>query len=135
MTWSGSGPVATSRTWSAADSRSLASVGVDARVLGDLVDPWLERDGTFRLAHPAQRGDEHLLRDVLGSAVVLDHAADVGGDAAVVAGVELLEGAVVAAAHSAHQVVVGALRRASGCLDGRRVSRSHRSQSAFLPSA
>ena len=71
---------------------------VDARVLGDLVDPRLEGDRAVGLAHAAQRGDEDVLRDVLGAAVVLDHAEDVGGDAALVARVELLEGAVVAAA-------------------------------------
>ena len=33
-----------------------AAVGVDARVLGDLVDPGLEGDGALGLAHPPQRG-------------------------------------------------------------------------------
>ena len=68
---------------------------VDARVLGDLVDPRLERDRALRRAHAAQRGHEDLLRDVLGALMVLDHAVDVRVDAAVVALVERLEGTVV----------------------------------------
>jgi hypothetical protein len=71
---------------------------VDAGVLGDLVDPRLERDRAVGLAHAAQRGDEDILRDVLGAAVVLDHAEHVGGDPALVARVELLERAIVTAA-------------------------------------
>ncbi len=85
---------------------------VDAGVLGDLVDPRLERDRALGLAHAAQRGDEDLLRDVLRALVVLDHPVHVRVDAAVVALVERLEGAVVAAAHLSDQLVVadGAVR-------------------------
>ena len=90
------GSAATSRPWSAGPRPSLGVVGdllgaagaaerVDARVLGDLVDPGLEGDRPLGLAHAAQRGDEDLLRDVLGAAVVLDHAEHVGVDAALVA--------------------------------------------------
>ena len=78
-----------------------APVRVDAGVLGDLVDPRLERDRPLGLAHAPQGGDEDLLRDVLRPAVVLDHAVDVGGDAALVAGVEHLERPVVATPHGA----------------------------------
>ena len=70
---------------------------VDAGVLGDLVDPRLERDRPVGLAHAAQRRHEDVLRDVLGAGVVVDHAVDVGGDPPVVALVESLERAVVAA--------------------------------------
>ena len=83
-----------------------AAVRVDAGVLGDLVDPGLEGDRALGLAHPPQRGDEHLLGDVLRAAVVLDHAVAVRGDPALIARVEDLEGAIVAAAHRAHQLVV-----------------------------
>ena len=79
---------------------------VDAGVLGDLVDPRLERDRAFGLAHAAQRGDEHLLRDVLGAAVVLDHADDVGMNPPLVARVQGLEGAIVPAPHRGDQPVV-----------------------------
>ena len=113
-----------------------AAVGVDAGVLGDLVDPGLEGDRPLGLAHAAQRGDEHLLRDVLGAAVVLDHAADVGGDAALVALVELLEGAVVAAAHGAHQLMVR-LRSAAlpAALNERRAAHPHRFHGTYPTSA
>ena len=47
---------------------------VDAGVLGDLVDPRLERDRALGLAQAAQRRDEDLLGDVLGAGVVADHA-------------------------------------------------------------
>src|SRR5919198_22380 len=68
---------------------------VDARVLGDLVDPRLEGDARVGRAHAPQRRDEDVLRDVLGPAVVVDHPVDIGGDPALVAQVELLEGAIV----------------------------------------
>jgi hypothetical protein len=111
------------------------AVGVDAGVLGDLVDPRLEGDRSLGLAHAPQRGDEHLLRDVLGPAVVLDHPADVGGDAALVALVELLEGAVVAASHRAHQLMVAAFRCSSGALNERRAADPHRFHCAYPASA
>ena len=79
---------------------------VDAGVLGDLVDPRLERDRPLGLAHAAQRRDEDLLRDVLGAAVVLDHAEHVGVDAPLVALVERLEGAVVAAPDGRDEALV-----------------------------
>ena len=64
---------------------------VDAGVLGDLVEPRLERDRPLGVAQAAQRGDEHLLGDVLGAGVVADHPEHVGADPAAVARVELLE--------------------------------------------
>ena len=79
---------------------------VDAGVLGDLVEPGLEGERLLGLAHAAQRGEEDLLRDVLGAPVVLDHPEHVGVDAPVVALVEHLERAIVAAPYRA--------RRASG---------------------
>ena len=85
---------------------AAAAIGVDAGVLGDLVDPRLEGDRPLGLAHAAQRGDEHLLRDVLGAAVVLHHPVGVRGDPALVARVELLECAVVTAAHGAHELMI-----------------------------
>ena len=84
-----------------------APEGVDARVLGDLVDPRLEGDRALRVAHPAQRGDEDLLRDVLGAGVVAHHAAYVRRDPPLVAPVELLERAVVTAADARDQRLVG----------------------------
>ena len=84
-----------------------AAERVDAAVLGDLVEPGLERERLLGLAHAAQRGDEDLLRHVLRAAVVLDHAEHVGVDAALVALVEDLEGAVVAAAHRGDEALVG----------------------------
>ena len=84
-----------------------AAEGVDAAVLGDLVQPGLEGQRLLGLAHPAQRGDEDLLGDVLGAAVVLDHAEHVGVDAALVALVEELEGAVVTAPDRRDQSLVG----------------------------
>jgi hypothetical protein len=99
---------------------------VDAGVLGDLVDPGLERDRPVGLAHAAQRGDEDLLRDVLRAAVVLDHAEHVGGDAALIPAVELLEGAVVAAPHGRDEAGVEvALGRLGGHDD--RYIHDHRS--------
>jgi hypothetical protein len=99
---------------------------VDAGILRDLVDPRLEVDRPLGLAHAAQRGDEDLLSDVLGAAVVLDHAEHVGGDAALVAAVEPLEGAVVALAHRGDELVVGAaLGRVADC--GRRRIQNRRS--------
>ena len=84
-----------------------APEGVDARVLGDLVDPRLEGDRRLGGAHPPQGGHEHVLRDVLGAAVVVDHAVDVGPDPPLIAVVELLEGMVVARADGGHQRLVG----------------------------
>ena len=72
---------------------------VDARVLGDLVDPRLEGDGAVGVAHAAQRGHEDVLGDVLRPGVVVDHALDVGADPPVVAAVEPFEGPVVTRAH------------------------------------
>ena len=83
-----------------------AAERVDARVLGDLVDPGLEDDRRVGGAQAAQRGDEDLLRDVLRAAVVVDHAEHVGRDPALVALVELLEGAIVTRAHGGDEVLV-----------------------------
>ena len=89
------------------DSRAAAApVCVDAGVLRDLVDPRLERDRPLGLPHPPQRGDEHLLRDVLRAAVVLDHPEHEGADPALVALVEELERAIVAAAHETDELVI-----------------------------
>jgi hypothetical protein len=43
-------------------------------------------------AHAPQSRHEDVLRDVLGAAVVVDHAVDVGPDPPLIAVVELLEG-------------------------------------------
>ena len=88
-----------------------APEGVDARVLGDLVDPRLEGDRGLGGAHAPQGGHEHVLRDVLGAAVVVDHPVDVGPDPPLIAVVELLEGMVVARADGRHQRLVGGLGR------------------------
>jgi hypothetical protein len=77
------------------------------QVLRDLVDPGLEGDRPLGLAHPAQRGDEDLLGDVLGACVVLAHAEHVRVDPAVVAAVKALEGAIVPATDRGDQLVVG----------------------------
>ena len=69
-----------------------APVRVDARVARDLEDPGLEGDRGVGGAQPAQRGDEHLLRDVLGASVVVHHPGDEARDPAAVAVVEALEG-------------------------------------------
>jgi hypothetical protein len=83
-----------------------AAVRVDAGVLGDLEDPRLEGDRALRLADAAQRGDEDLLGDVLGAAVVLDHPEDVAGHAALVALEQQLERPVVAAPHAIDERMV-----------------------------
>jgi hypothetical protein len=83
-----------------------AAEGVDARVLGDLVDPRLEGDLGVAYADTPQRGDEYVLGDVLGAAVVADHPLHIGGDPPLVAPVELLEGSVVARADRADERVV-----------------------------
>ena len=84
---------------------------VDARVLGDLVDPRLEGDRAVGLSHAPQRRHEHVLGDVLSPGVVVDHAVDVGGDPPVVALVEALEGAVIPRAHRCNQLSVGWIPR------------------------
>ena len=93
-----------------------AAEGVDAGVLGDLVEPGLERERLLGLAHPAQRGEEDLLRDVLGAPVILDHPEHVGVDAPVVALVEQLEGPVVAAPDPRDELLV-VFRRAPCIVD------------------
>ena len=91
--------------------RDLAGVAraaerVDARVLGDLVDPRLEGDRRVGRAQPAQRGDEDLLRDVLGAAVVAHHPAHVGRDAALIAHEQQLEGAIVAGPDGSDEIEI-----------------------------
>src|SRR5918994_1525861 len=83
---------------------AAAAVRVDARVARDLVDPRLEGDRPLSRAHAPQRGDEDLLGDVLRPAVVLHEPEHERGDAALVAGVEELERAVVAAPRAAHEL-------------------------------
>jgi len=77
-----------------------AAEGIDARVLGDLVHPGLEGDLAIGLAHATKRGDEDLLRDVLGAPMVVNHAAHVRGDPAVIAQVEQLERSLISCAHT-----------------------------------
>ena len=92
---------------------------VDARVLGDLVDPRLEGDRPLGGAQAPQRRDEDVLGDVLGAPVVAEHPAGVGRDRALVALVEHLEGAVVAGADGRDErVVVAAGRARRGRLAG-----------------
>ena len=100
---------------------------VDAAVLGDLVEPRLERQRLLGLAHAPQRGDEDLLGHVLGAAVVLDHPEHVGVDAPVVALVEGLEGAIVAAPDPGDQLLVAAVRSASCTVVSRRQDGTARS--------
>ncbi len=69
---------------------------VDTRVLGDLVQPRLDRDRALALAHAPQSGDEDLLSDVLRAAVVADHPQDVGEDPPSVTSVQLAECPLVA---------------------------------------
>ena len=95
-----------------------AAEGVDAAVLGDLVEPGLEGQRLLGLAHAAQRGDEDLLGDVLGAAVVLDHPEYVRMDPALIALVEELEGTVVAAPDRSDQTLVGV--RGASRIPGRR---------------
>ena len=87
---------------------------VDAGVLGDLVDPGLEGDRLVAGPQPAQRRHEHVLRDVLGAAVVTDLADDEAEDPLPVAGVELLERAVVPSAGSGDEIVLAAGGRMRG---------------------
>src|SRR4051794_9880072 len=82
----------------------VAAELVDARVLGDLIDPRLERDRAVGVAHAAQRRHEDVLGQVLRAGVVLDHAEDVRGDPPVIAVVELLEGTVVSAAQRGNEL-------------------------------
>ena len=79
---------------------------VDAGVLGDLVDPGLEGDLAVGRPQAAQRGDEGLLDDVLGAAVVGDDAAHVGGDPVAVAPEERLERLVAACAGGGDELLV-----------------------------
>jgi len=79
---------------------------VDAGVAGDLVDPGPEGDGSIGLAHAPKRGEEDLLGDVLGPAVIAHHPADERRYAAVIARVELLEGVLVARPHGSDQRIV-----------------------------
>ena len=72
---------------------------VDAGVLGDRIDPGLEGDRALGVSHPPQRGDEHLLGDVLGTGVIADHPEHVGLDPLAVALVQLLEGPVIVTAN------------------------------------
>ena len=83
---------------------------VDAGVLGDLVQPWLEGDRPFGGAEPAQRGDEYLLRDVLSALVIPDHPEHVGPDPRPVTRIQLLERAIVTAPDGGDQLVLGARR-------------------------
>ena len=76
------------------------------RLLGDLVDPRLERDRSLGRAHPAQRGDEDLLGDVLRAAVVLDHADHVRVDPPLIARVEGLEGTIVAPPYGRDEAIL-----------------------------
>jgi hypothetical protein len=92
---------------------------VDARVLGDLVDPRLERDRPVGVAHPPQGRHEDVLGDVLGAGVVVDHALDVARDPAVVAPVQALERTVVARTDARHELVVGDVVCVPGGRDGR----------------
>ncbi len=87
---------------------------IDARVLGDLVDPWLEGDRLVGLAHPSQGGDEDLLDEVLGTSVIPHHAEDVGRDPGPVARVELLERLVTSLPDGSDKVVLGARRGGLG---------------------
>jgi hypothetical protein len=79
---------------------------IDARVAGDLVDPWLERDGSLGRAHPPQRRDEHLLGDVFGPGMVAEHSKDVGHDPPAVARVQLPERPIVAPPHRSDKPVI-----------------------------
>jgi hypothetical protein len=79
---------------------------VDAGVARDLIDPGLEGDRALGLPHPTQRGDEHLLGDVLRPRVVADHAVHVGADPAPVPVVEVLERAVVTHSDGGHEILV-----------------------------
>lgn len=87
---------------------------VDAGVLGDLIDPGLEGDRALGVPHPPQRGDEHLLGDVLGTAVIADHPEHVGADPLAVAPVPLLEGPVIATANRGHAGLLVARRGSLG---------------------
>ena len=90
-----------------------APVRVDARVLGDLVDPGSERDRAVRVAHAAQRVEEHLLGDVLGATVVAHHAADVRGDPALITLEEDLERAIVSVADACDELVIVVIAQSS----------------------
>ena len=79
---------------------------VDAGVLRDLIDPRLEDDLAVGLAHAPQRGDEDLLRHVLGAAVVAHHAADIRRDPPLIALEQQLERTIVACPHSGDKAEV-----------------------------
>jgi hypothetical protein len=82
---------------------------VDAGILGDLIDPRLERDRPVSAAQTAQGRDEDLLGDVLGTSVVPDHPEHVSADPPAVAPVELLERAVLTAPDRRNELLIGAL--------------------------
>jgi len=79
---------------------------VDAGVLGDLVDPGLERDRPVGRAHTAQSRDENLLGYVLGAPVVADHPQHIRDDPPAVTRVELAERPVVAAPNRADEIII-----------------------------
>ena len=99
-----------------------APVGVDALVLGDLVDPRPEEDlALVAGAQTPQRRHENLLGDVLGASVIAHHPADIRRDPGLIAQEERLERAIVAGAHRGDEVEVVQLSivRAGGDSQGR----------------
>jgi len=83
---------------------------VDAGVLGDLVDPRLERDRPLGVPKSAQGRDEHLLGDVLGAVGVGQDPAHVGADPAAIAREQLLERIVFTAPDRGHELVIAGPR-------------------------
>ena len=71
---------------------------------GDLGHRLPEGDGAIGPRMPPMCRDEDLLGDVLGLGPVADHRLRVAGHPAVVAGIELLERAIVAAAGGGDEI-------------------------------
>ena len=86
---------------------------VDAGVLGDLVDPGLERDVALGRPQAAQGGHEDVLDDVLCARVVGDDPARVRGDSVPVPAEQRIEGGVAALLRSGYELVVRGLGRRS----------------------
>lgn len=80
---------------------------VDARVLGDPVDPRLEGDRNLAAAQASQRRDEDLLGHVVGPCAVAESAKDLGADPGAVAAVELLERRGATPPDRGNQLLVG----------------------------
>ena len=94
-----------------------AAVLVDAGVLGDLIDPRLERDLLVGGSQTAQGRHEDVLGDVLGAAVVTDTTEDEHADPLRVARVQLLERPIVTRSCGVDELVLAGERGSRGRIE------------------